>query len=169
VLLQDTQFFSLDNFGGFPPGLSYAGLLSFLSTEDCLFGTFLIETDGDLDFSENDIAADLGRTFYTSGEWRDAVAFLCTARLSGVQVRGDFGQTSLAGIDLSGADLAFSDLSRVNFEETVQVNGETFTLRADLSDVYYNEFTTWPPGFEPPPSAPAPTNQPGGLTGDVQP
>jgi hypothetical protein len=31
-------------------------------------------------------------------------------------------------------------------------------LKANLNDILYNEFTTWPAGFIPPPSAPEPTS-----------
>lgn len=53
----------------------------------------------------------------------------------------------LTGADLTGADLTGADLSHANLE------GATLTS-ARLADVYYDGDTTWPRGFDPPPSRP---------------
>jgi hypothetical protein len=51
-------------------------------------------------------------------------------------------------------DLSSSDLSNLTFEETITVKGLPYLLKADLTGVIYDDFTTWPPGFNPPVSAP---------------
>ena len=35
--------------------------------------------------------------------------------------------------------------------DVIEVGGMTYQLTADLTDVTYDEFTIWPPGYNPPP------------------
>jgi len=63
-------------------------------------------------------------------------------------------QHMLAGVNLRAADLRFLDLSQAILEDYIQVDDLEFLLEADLRGIVYNEFTSWPFGFSPPPSAP---------------
>jgi uncharacterized protein YjbI with pentapeptide repeats len=61
----------------------------------------------------------------------------------------------MAGVNLSGADLRFTNLQQVNFEQVISVEDNlSYTLKAVLSKIIYNSFTSWPSDFIPPESAP---------------
>ena len=53
------------------------------------------------------------------------------------------------GTDLTGADLTHANLSGTDLTDADLTD-------ASLTDVFYDEDTTWPNGFDPPPSAPPP-------------
>jgi 16S rRNA A1518/A1519 N6-dimethyltransferase RsmA/KsgA/DIM1 with predicted DNA glycosylase/AP lyase activity len=56
----------------------------------------------------------------------------------------------VAGLNLQGADLSSTDISKMIFEETIMVGNIPYKLSADLRGVVYDSFTIWPPGFTPP-------------------
>jgi hypothetical protein len=96
------------------------------------------------------ITVDLGRGFYNSGQWQNAVAYICAANMNGVATRGSLGTSYLAGVDLTGADLSSTDLSKTTLEDTVKIDELSYSLRANLEGVTYNSFTVWPLNFVPP-------------------
>jgi uncharacterized protein YjbI with pentapeptide repeats len=98
--------------------------------------------------------ADLGRDFFFSGKWRSARIFVCAADLSNVVTAGKiFRPIDLGGVNLSGANLNSTDLSKASFSHIIEIDGVQYELRADLSGIIYNNFTSWPTGFTPPPTA----------------
>lgn len=74
---------------------------------------------------------------------------LCHAVLTGADLRGSY----LSNANLTGADLSFTRL------QGAALNGTDLskaTLPSDISylaDIYYDDNTIWPEGFQPPPSA----------------
>jgi hypothetical protein len=107
------------------------------------------------------ISENLGRSFYNSGSWRFAVMYICTADMSGVKLRNEDPYVLyVPGVDFRGSDLRFMNLSQATFSDITLVDDLSFTLQADLAGIIYNEFTTWPSGFTPPPSSPEPPDVP---------
>ena len=96
------------------------------------------------------ITSDVGRSFYNSGQWQNAVSYICAANMSGVTTRGTLGSAYLAGVDLSGADLSSTDLSKTTLVDTVKLDDLSYTLQANLTGATYNAFTIWPLDFIPP-------------------
>jgi uncharacterized protein YjbI with pentapeptide repeats len=134
--------------------LTYEQFITFLFNQDCNNGTFLLVNNGEITEAPLNFSRDLGRFFYDRGDWRSAAMYICAADLSRIVLRGrKTRETSLAGINLRGADLSSSDLSNLIFEETINIQGIPYQLRADLTGVIYDNFTIWPRGFNPPPSA----------------
>jgi uncharacterized protein YjbI with pentapeptide repeats len=138
----------------FPVDLRYAGLFRELATLDCIDGVFLTVEDSQIKETPVNIAVDAGRNFFFSGVWRNARMYICAANLQGVVTSGKrFNPISMAGVNLNGADLRSTDLSQVEFVRIIEIDGLSYSLRANLTDIIYNSFTTWPAGFIPPPSA----------------
>lgn len=134
-----------------PVDLSYNEFILKLADEDCLDGVFLVRGTADLIAFQVNMAKDLGKEFYDSGEWRSAVLYLCPANMSGIQLRGKVSHVLyVAGVNFSNADFQNSDLTKMVFEDLIQVEDMQYRLKADLTDILYNEFTTWPTGFIPP-------------------
>jgi uncharacterized protein YjbI with pentapeptide repeats len=153
VIFDGTSFVSTlpINFAG---DLSYRNFLEMLFSSDCLDGTFLLKLGEAIEASPQNISDNLGRRFYNSGAWRDAVMYICTADLSGVKMRDENPyDLYVPGVDFSDADLRFMNLSRATFSDIIQIEGLPFNLEADLTDITHNEFTNWPAGFTPPPSS----------------
>ncbi len=100
ALVDRTQFVSVTPID-FPPDLTYAELVSFLYTEDCPSGYFLIKSGNVLSPGTINITVDLGRSFYNSGQWQDAVSYICAANMTRVTTRGTLASAYLAGVDLS--------------------------------------------------------------------
>jgi uncharacterized protein YjbI with pentapeptide repeats len=157
-------FFVSDVPVDFPGDMTYRDFLANLSNQDCVDGTFLLQEDGTLAPSVLSVTDNLGRRFYNSGAWRNAVSYLCAADFSGATLR-NLEPVSLywAGVDLSQADLRFMNLREAVLEDVIQVDGLEYPLEADLTGVTYDlEFTTWPPDFVPPPNTPREEEQPEG-------
>ncbi len=142
----------------FPADLTYAELFTFLAQSDCFNGNFLIVNDGTVAEVPVHFDEDAGGNFYYSEIWRNARYYVCEANLSDTRMWGKrFLPTSMAGINLSGADLRFTDLRQVKFEETISLEDNlSYTLKALLTKIVYNSFTSWPGDFLPPASAPIP-------------
>jgi uncharacterized protein YjbI with pentapeptide repeats len=154
IFLKDVTFVTSSPIH-FPPDASYSDFLAILLTQDCPDGTFLISSNGELVPFNAGAFNDLGRSFYNSGRWQDAVYYICAATMRGVQTRGSLGSNYLAGVDMSGADLSSTDLSKTVLEDTIQVDDLTYKLVVNLKGVSYNSFTVWPVTFVPPkPSIP---------------
>ena len=92
--------------------------------------------------------ADLKGAFLEGANLDDALltwADLTGAHLKGAHLKGanlsgpDLSGEGLGGADLTGADLTLADLTLADLEE------------ADLTGVCYDQTTTWPEGFTPPP------------------
>jgi uncharacterized protein YjbI with pentapeptide repeats len=130
--------------------------LKFLFDSNCTNGTFLVTTDGSVLPVETGFKQDLGRGFFLRGVWRNAALYICTADLSKTIWRGR-GKSQpavyLAGVDMNGADLRFTDLSRVTFEDKLKAGNVEYVLSANLNGVTYNSFTNWPVNFLPPATA----------------
>jgi uncharacterized protein YjbI with pentapeptide repeats len=140
----------------FPADLTYQDFLKYLFESDCTTGSFLVTTDNTVLPVETGFKQDLARSFFLRGVWRNSTHYVCTANLSKSIWRGrgkDQPIVFLAGVDLSQADVRFTDLSRVIFEDELQSGGVEFDLAANLEGVIYNDFTTWPVNFLPPDSA----------------
>jgi uncharacterized protein YjbI with pentapeptide repeats len=136
----------------FPFDLSYQQFFTFLASQDCTDGDFLITTEKGVQAVKSAFPEDLGRQFYDSGLWRNAGMYICATNLSNTTTRGKVeNPVYLAGVNMSGADLSSTDLSKVSFTDTLTVQGQPYTLIADLTGVIYNGFTTWPVNFVPPP------------------
>ncbi len=149
ALVDRTQFVSTTPID-FPPDLTYAELVSFLYTEDCPSGYFLIKSGNVLSPGTINITVDLGRSFYNSGQWQDAVSYICAANMTRVTTRGTLASAYLAGVDLTDADLSSTDLSKATLVDTVKLDDLSYSLQANLAGVTYNAFTVWPLDFVPP-------------------
>jgi uncharacterized protein YjbI with pentapeptide repeats len=68
-------------------------------------------------------------------------------------VATEFPQTNLAGVDFSFADFRAANLVDAILSQVIQVEGQEYTLNADLSSISFDEFTDWPPDYTPPASA----------------
>jgi uncharacterized protein YjbI with pentapeptide repeats len=139
----------------FNADLTYAELFRFLAQSDCLNGVFLIANDNAVADVPVRFDEDAGGDFYYSEIWRNARDYICAANLSETRMWGKrFLPTSMAGVNLSSADLSFTDLREVVFEETIEMeNNLSYNLKANLNKIVYNSFTSWPSDFIPPPSA----------------
>ena len=139
----------------FSGDLSYRDFAEWLLSAECINGTFLLRSEGDLVPSTIDLTDNIGRRFYDSGEWREAAIYLCPVNLNGVIMRDtEAWRLYLPGVSLANADLRFMNFSATTFEDFIQANGLGYLLRADLSGITYNEFTEWPFGISPPASSP---------------
>ena len=79
--------------------------------------------------------------------------YICTADMSEAVLHGiSPGEADLSGVNFRDADLRFADLSQAVFEDYIVVDGLGYLLQADLRGIVYNNFTSWPTGFTPPPS-----------------
>jgi uncharacterized protein YjbI with pentapeptide repeats len=141
----------------FAADLTYAELFRFLAQSDCLNGIFLVVNNNTVAEVPVRFEEDAASDFYYSEIWRNARYYICAANLSETRMWGKrFLPTSMAGVNLSSADLSFTDLSQVNFEEVIELEDNlSYNLKALLGKIVYNSFTTWPSDFIPPPSAPA--------------
>ena len=145
----------------YPNDLTYEQFVSSFLASDCINGTYLLLSNGDLIESMQDVTINLGRRFYNSGDWRRAVLYICAADLSEATLHELVpAEHNLAGVNLRAADLRFVDLSRAILEDFIQVNELSYFLEADMRGIVYNNFTSWPFGFTPPSSAPAEEFQP---------
>jgi uncharacterized protein YjbI with pentapeptide repeats len=167
VIFENTDFVSnvpVD----FPGDMTYRDFLASLSNQDCVDGTFLLREDGTLAPTSLSVTDNLGRRFYNSGAWRNAVSYLCAADFSEATLRNlEPIRLYWAGVDLSQADLRFMNLREAVLEDVIQVDGMEYPLEADLTEVTYDlEFTTWPPNFVPPPNTPREEEQPGEVCHD---
>jgi len=140
----------------FPVDMNYEQFITFLSAQDCTNGNFLIPEDGKLVEEKSNITGeDIGRLFFDSGNWRNAVLYICPAQLQNAILRGKFkNRINMAGVDFTGADLRSVDLSNFNFKDIFEFGDSLYVISADLTDIIYNEFTIWPDSFVPPTSAP---------------
>jgi len=153
VTLQDAKLVTRADVN-FPADLTYSEFVSFIFSQDCNNGTFLVVDNGQVEERRLNFAFDLGRSFFDQDKWRNAEIYICSANLSNTTMRGrKTRETSLAGINMRGADLSSSDLSNLTFEETIMVGSIPYTLKADLTGVIYDSFTIWPRGFNYPASA----------------
>jgi uncharacterized protein YjbI with pentapeptide repeats len=135
----------------FPVDLSYEDFIATLSNLDCLNGTFLTIAEEEIVPVQADLSEDLGREFFDSGQWRNAVLYICAADMSNIFIRGRItNPVYAAGVNFSGADLRSTDLSTVTFEDAITVVGLPYTLSANLDEIIYDRFTIWPPNFVPP-------------------
>ena len=136
-----------------PVNMSYDEFLFTLEDEDCVNGTFLVRDGNKIVAAKVNMFEDLGKGFYDSGAWRTALVYICAADMSGVRLRGKGrNEQYAAGVNLSAADLRYADISNTILQDTIQVDGLSYQLNADLTGVIYNNFTIWPTGFVPPPS-----------------
>jgi uncharacterized protein YjbI with pentapeptide repeats len=149
AIIDGTQFASVTSVD-FPPDLTFSELVTYLYTMDCPSGYFLIASGNVLNPATIDITSDVGRSFYNSGQWQDAISYICAANMSGVTTRGTFGSSYLAGVDMSEADLNSTDLSKTTLVDTVKINDLSYALQAYLAGATYNSFTIWPVDFVPP-------------------
>ena len=149
-VLDQTTFVNVDNIE-FPPNLSYEGFKVELLNADCTDGIFLLEDGGSLESSPVNYLKDEGRQFYSHGEWEQAIVYICAADMTATEWGGDVGFVYLAGVNMSESDLSNTDLSQAILEDVIEVGGMRYNLAADLTDVTYDEFTIWPPGYNPPP------------------
>jgi uncharacterized protein YjbI with pentapeptide repeats len=139
----------------FAADLRYADLFRFLAQSDCFNGTFLVANDGTVAEVPVRFDEDAASNFYYSEIWRNARLYICAANLSDTRMWGKrFLPTSLAGVNLTGADLSFTDLRNVIFEELINLEDNlSYNLKANLGKMIYNSFTSWPSDFVPPASA----------------
>jgi uncharacterized protein YjbI with pentapeptide repeats len=139
----------------FPVTTTYEQFLTFLFSSDCPNGIFLIVKQ-EVTSIGTGFSLDLGRSIFNNGIWRNAAAYVCAANLNKTTIRGTGiaqSEVYLAGVNLREADLQFSNLSKVIFNEILQVAGMDYPLEADLTGAIYNNFTIWPTNFVPPPEA----------------
>jgi uncharacterized protein YjbI with pentapeptide repeats len=135
-----------------PVDLSYEEFILTLAQEDCIDGLFLVVENRELTAIPVDMANDLGKGFYDSGAWRSSAMYICAANLSGITLRGKGkNEQYAAGVDFSFADLQSADVSKIIFDDLIQIGDLRYSLRANLTGVIYNNFTIWPTGFIPPP------------------
>jgi len=160
VNFENTSFVSVNPID-FAGDMQYRDFLTTLFGSDCLDGVFILKVGESLEASTQDLADSLGRRFYNSGAWRNAVMYICAANLSGAKLRSETPyRMYVPGVDFSGADLRFMNLSQATFSDIIQVEELPFNLEADLTGITYNEFTGWPQGFAPPPSTAEKTDIP---------
>jgi len=149
-VLDQTTFVNTTNIE-FPPNLSYEGFKDRLLNADCTDGIFLLGDSGSLTPSPVNYLKDEGHQFYSQGEWEQAVFYICAADMTATEWGGDVAPVYLAGVNMSESDLSSTDLSKAILEDVIEVGEMIYHLAADLTDVTYDEFTIWPPGYNPPP------------------
>jgi len=144
----------------FSVDLRYGQFFQQLAEQDCMNGLMLTKDGTEVVAEPVNLGDDLGREFFFSGKWRNARLLVCAADLSNVVTAGKvFRPIDFGGVNLTGANLNSTDLFRATFSRIVEIDGLQYELRANLTDIQYNHFTTWPNGFTPPP-LPEPETEP---------
>ena len=149
--LANVTFYKSFPISAFQNQQSYQGFYDTLNTYECRDGVFLVQKGDSITPIPVNFSQDQGIRFYANRGFKDSVAYLCIANLTGANLQS-LGKLryDLAGVNMSQADVSSSDLSQAILNDVISGSGWVYPLTVNLEGIVYNALTEWPPDFTPP-------------------